>query len=184
VFLMERSPRCSGEARSPWAIKKISKIKESKGIYGMRLELEAGILKQLSHPNIIGFRGFGKPATSNNGGVFLAMEKASSCLGDLIEQRADELIIGDGPSPFPAKNMERVGVDIAKALEYLHEKKKLIHGDLKSANVLIFGDFEVAKLCDFGVARKIKDNGTIEGNYVGTEIWNPMEVILESRGEF
>jgi len=58
-----------------------------------------------------------------------------------------------------------------------------VQGDVKSANVLIFGDFETAKLCDFGVSRKIKEDGTIEGEYAGTEWWSPMEVILTRDGE-
>jgi PDZ-binding kinase len=175
---MERSPLSSGQIRSPWAIKKISKIRESKDIYAKRLELEAEILRRLDHPNIIGYRAFGNPSTE---GIFLAMEKAPNCLGELIDERAQELP-PDDLTPFPAKDIERVGHDIAKALSYLHHEKRIIHGDLKSANVLIFGEFEKAKLCDFGVSRKIKPDGTLEGRYVGTEIWNPMEVILENKG--
>lgn len=48
-------------------------------------------------------------------------------------------------------SFSQVAEDIASALKYLHEEKKLLHGDLKSANILIKGDFEIAKLCDFGV---------------------------------
>lgn len=47
--------------------------------------------------------------------------------------------------------------DVASGLKYLHEEKKLLHGDLKSGNVLIKGDFKIAKLCDFGVSLKLND---------------------------
>lgn len=51
--------------------------------------------------------------------------------------------------------------DISCALKYLHEEKKLLHGDLKSANVLIKGNFEVAKLCDFGVTLNLNEEAGI-----------------------
>jgi PDZ-binding kinase len=183
---MERSPNKSGEARSPWAIKKLSQIQknnekiEKRGVFEARLEYEAGVLKLLSHPNIIGYRGHGHAATDN---VFLAMETASKSLWGLIEERVIELGTSC-PIPFPAKYIEKVALDMAKALQYLHDEKRIIHGDLKSANILICGDFEIVKLCDFGVARKIKEDGTLEEKYVGTEIWNPMEVILDDRGTY
>lgn len=180
VYLMERSPRASGEVRSPWAIKKISKLRKDTKLFERRLEFEAEILRNLTHPNIIGYRAFGNPTTDV---TFLAMEKASKSLFDLIEDRVEELT-PDGVSPFPALKIFRVAVDVAQALHYLHEEKKLIHGDLKSGNVLVFGDFDAVKLCDFGVARKIKDDGLVDGLYVGTEIWNPMEVVLANRGMY
>jgi PDZ-binding kinase len=182
VYLFERSPRPSGEVRSPWAIKKIAKVRQPHKAYAERLEYEAKILKELNHPNIVSYRGFAKP---NAEGAFLAMERATTSLADLIEDRLEAgMEAGDMEgNPFPAKYILKVATDISNALDYLHTEKKMIHGDMKSANLLIFKDFETIKLCDFGVSRKIKEDGTIEGSYVGTEIWNPMEVILEQQGE-
>lgn len=47
--------------------------------------------------------------------------------------------------------------DVACGLRYLHEEKRLLHGDLKSANILIQGDFKTAKICDFGVSLKLDE---------------------------
>lgn len=69
--------------------------------------------------------------------------------------------------------MRRVGVAAARALDYLHVEKLLLHGDLKSANVLVFGDFQSVKLCDFGVALPLvaADGAVRPGHhYVGTEV--------------
>ena len=60
--------------------------------------------------------------------------------------------------PFPATQIFKVASALASALHYLHNEIKHIHGDLKSGNVLIKGDFETIKLCDFGVALKMKDD--------------------------
>jgi len=100
---------------------------------------------------------------------------------DLIEERLEEDL-----GAFPSKNVELVAVDIAKALHYLHSEKQLMHGDLKSGNVLIFSgkegddEFQLAKLCDFGVALPLaKPDGAVKSGhyYVGTQAWSAPEVI-------
>ncbi|CAL8070435.1 unnamed protein product [Orchesella dallaii] len=183
VFLLERSPRPNGDISSPWAIKKTMRMQEDDEIITARLEYEAETLKKLCHPNIIGYRAFGK--TTSPDAAFLALEKASKSLSDLIEDRVEEVMMiekCDEEAPFPASKIEKVAIDVAKALAYLHDEVKMVHGDVKSANVLVFGDFETIKICDFGVARKLNQKGEVEGNYVGTEIWNAMEVITVKRG--
>lgn len=95
---------------------------------------------------------------------------------DLIEERLEET-----SGPFPSKHVRRVGLDVARALAYLHGEKLLMHGDLKSGNVLVFGeDFKTVKLCDFGVALPLtKANGPIKSGYfyVGTQAWSAPEVL-------
>lgn len=170
---MERTPK-KGNYRSPWAVKKVAKRFANKEHqdFSKRLLEEAEILRTLEHPNIIGFRTLTKAV---DGTWCLAMEKAEDCLMDLIEQRLDT-----GAGPFPPHQIRCVGVDIAKALDYLHTEKLLMHGDMKSGNVLIFGDFRVAKLCDFGVALALREpNGRVRPDkyYVGTQAWSAPEVI-------
>lgn len=173
VYLMERKTKHGGY-NSPWAVKKVAKRfadKEHQD-FSKRLLHEADILRQLSHPNIIGFRSITK-AVDNT--WCLAMEKAEHSLMDLIEQRLDA-----EEGPFLPKQISCVGSDISKALNYLHNDKLLMHGDLKSANILIFGDFKLAKLCDFGVTLQLKEpDGEVIPNsyYIGTEAWSAPEVI-------
>jgi PDZ-binding kinase len=67
---------------------------------------------------------------------------------------------------------------IAEALDYLHTEKQLMHGDLKSANVLITGEFSGVKLCDFGVTLPVNCEGKASdpnAHYIGTEAWSPLE---------
>ena len=75
----------------------------------------------------------------------------------------------------------QVGLDIASALHYLHTEQHLLHGDLKSANVLVFGSFRRAKLCDFGVSLPLdgKLALTCGETYVGTEPWSAPEAVLD-----
>ncbi len=97
---------------------------------GERLRNEANILKTLNHPNIVGFRAF---LCTPDGRECLAMEKCHISLGDLIEGRE-----GD---PFPPEIPLKVATEIAKALDYIHNVVHLLHGDIKSHNILIKGNF-------------------------------------------
>lgn len=177
VFLYERSPTQAGVSRSPWAVKKINQNHREGGrpsVYTERLEREAKILKTLAHPNIIGFRGF-KPTES--GSSCLVMEDGQKSLLDWIEERRDEV-----DQPFSSHLIEKVVRCVCQALDYLHTEKQLMHGDLKAANILIVDNFERVKLCDFGVTLPVNSEGKVSdpnSQYVGTEAWSPLEVLLE-----
>ena len=156
--------------RSPWAVKKVNK-KARSGI-SERLALEASILKQLNHPNIVGFRAI---SGSIEGELCLAMEDCEKALEDIIEEKAFL------EEEFTYEEILKVSWAIANALSYLHSEKKILHGDIKSGNVLIRGDFEAVKLCDFGVALRLKDDLSGLKNpgdrYIGTEPWKCKEVL-------
>ncbi|KYQ49190.1 Lymphokine-activated killer T-cell-originated protein kinase [Trachymyrmex zeteki] len=174
VYMFERSSKVGSEL-SPWAIKKWLKGKSNKH-NDKRLQLEADILRQLSHPNIIGFRAFTK---GEDGKPCLAMEVLDMSLGDRIEKRRKIK-----NKPFPAKKILKVGFEIAKGLEYLHHAAYILHGDIKSWNILVSNDFNTIKLCDFGNSlplTKSLEMDTSNGyfSYVGTSCWNPPEVISE-----
>ncbi|KAG8926389.1 Dual specificity mitogen-activated protein kinase kinase 6 [Tulasnella sp. 417] len=51
---------------------------------------------------------------------------------------------------FPSKG--GLTPQISEAIEYLHHDKKVIHGDIKPANILLTSDNE-ALLCDFGLSK-------------------------------
>jgi len=172
VFLYERSP-AGNKFRSPWAVKKVNK-RHAMSQFGDRLEEEAKILKTLSHPNIIGFRAFNK---KDDGTHALVMEDGHKSLFDIIEERneADE-------GPFSAETIESVIMWGARALHYLHNEKNIMHGDIKSGNILVVGDFENVKICDFGVTLPINSEGKVcdpNTRYTGTEAWSPIEVIKD-----
>lgn len=174
VFLMERFSPMRGCYKSPWAVKKInSRLQDQSKEYCKRLSYEACILKSLKHPNIIGYRTY---TTSKDGTQCLAMESGEKSLADLIETRLENEL-----GPFSPQKILKVAKDVASALQYLHEDKRILHGDLKSANILIIGDFKTAKLCDFGVSLKLDEKGVAickDDCYIGTECWSAPEAIL------
>jgi PDZ-binding kinase len=85
----------------------------------------------LNHPNVVGFRAFVK---GEDGRDCLAMEECDASVGDLIELRSEQ-----GLGSFPAEKILKVALDISRALDYLHTECHLLHGDLKSHNVLVKG---------------------------------------------
>nr|KAG8538810.1 hypothetical protein GDO81_022047 [Engystomops pustulosus] len=69
---------------------------------------------------------------------------------------------------------------MARGLKYLHNEKKILHGDIKSSNVVIRGDFESIKICDVGVSLPLDENMIMcdpEAYYIGTESWKPKEAL-------
>lgn len=182
VYCLERSPNPSGQLRSPWAIKRVSRRtritnKENSELFNERIIKEAEILRQLKHPNIIGFRAI---TQAKDGVDTLALECCNTSLGNLLEERYENEL-----SSLPAKYTTKMIIDISSALDYLHTKAKLLHGDLKSHNILVKGDFEICKLCDFGVSLPLNEDNVInfketpQLQYVGTDLWSAPEIINE-----
>uniref|UniRef100_A0A8B9BGC7 PDZ binding kinase n=1 Tax=Anser brachyrhynchus TaxID=132585 RepID=A0A8B9BGC7_9AVES len=122
-----------------------------------------------------GYRAF---TEANDGSMCLAMEYGGEkSLGDLIEERNAARL-----GPFPAATIFKVALSMARGLKYLHNDKKLLHGDIKSSNVVIKGDFEAVKICDVGVSLPLDENMTVsdpEASYIGTEPWKPKEALQD-----
>lgn len=87
--------------QSPWAVKKLLKeVSRSKDENRKRLNVEAELLRNLKHPNIVGFRGVWK---GSDGEPCLAMEECDLSLGDAIEQRMETV-----SKPFSVDKLHKV----------------------------------------------------------------------------
>lgn len=191
VYRIERSP-LNGCHRSPWALKRVTRrADEADGttaaLFNARLDTEARTLRRLCHPNIVGFRELVLPQEDCKSPAVrrpaLAMEMCDISLGDLLEQRLDER----PGEALPAAHIRRVCEDIFAALDYLHSDVRLLHGDIKSHNVLVKGAaFEVCKLCDFGVSLPLNADGFVDvvrqpgAQYVGTGLWSAPETLIDA----
>lgn len=60
-------------------------------------------------------------------------------------------------------------------LQYLHNEKRLLHGDMKSCNVVIKGDFESIKICDVGVSLQLDEN--MKGDDSGVQMVSLKEIL-------
>ena len=104
----------------------------------IRFEREASIMRQLNHPHIVGFFGYGR----YKGRPYIAMEYLpDGSLSDRIKSLSRISLGGT------ARLMEQ----IASALDYAHSKG-IVHRDIKPGNILLRGNTHAA-LTDFGIAR-------------------------------
>lgn len=100
----------------------------------------------LQHENIVSLRGF----SFDNYSLVLVY--------DYMQQGSlDKALHGKCENSLCWEKRYKIAVHIAKALEFLHHggvTESVIHGDVKSANILLSEDFQ-AQLCDFGLAKKV-----------------------------
>ena len=119
------------------------------------------ILQSRSTLNGIEGRGRQTQGTSDIQILFYCMKLYSvqMCGGLFIEYMkygAVDKFLQDFDVP-PAWRIQII-YETASAMSYLHEQNPIIiHGDLSSQNILI-GDRFSAKICDFGLARLLKEN--------------------------
>jgi serine/threonine protein kinase/Tol biopolymer transport system component len=105
-----------------------------------RFKREAELLAALNHPHIAHIYGLEEA----NGVRALVMELVE---GPALPQRIAR-------EPMPSEEALPIGLQIAEALEYAHERG-IIHRDLKPANIKLTPDGQV-KLLDFGLAKALE----------------------------
>ncbi|CAK8535622.1 unnamed protein product [Lathyrus sativus] len=140
-------------------------VKKADSDADREFENEVSLLSKIRHQNIIKLLGYCIHGESR----FLVYEFMES--GSLETQI-------HGPTRGSSLTWYirlRIAIDVARALEYLHENSNppVVHRDLKSSNILLDSDFN-AKLSDFGLAvasgvqhKNMKMSGTL--GYVAPE---------------
>lgn len=122
-------------------------------MFRQRFDQEAKMIASLEHPFIVAVHDFGE----QDGQPYLVMRLMS---GGTLSDRLE-----GGPLPLPkiAQIIQRIGA----ALDEAH-KRGVIHRDLKPGNIL-FDQYDLAYLSDFGIARLSESSSTLTGtNAMGT----------------
>ncbi|CAG9330471.1 unnamed protein product [Blepharisma stoltei] len=130
------------------------------------LKTEISIMKQLSHPNIVGYIG----SYIKDDELWMIIEYCvAGSVADLIKVNK---------SPLNEQQISSICQAVLKGLNYLHENNK-IHRDIKAANILI-DHRGVAKLCDFGVSAHVLNKNSKNDTIIGTPLWMSPEVISKT----
>ncbi|MBC8113144.1 MAG: protein kinase [Candidatus Saccharimonas sp.] len=135
---------------------------------------EAGVLSQLHHPHIVRLLDLG----SANGLLYIATEFVPAVRWDAVMEKATpetRIRIACG-----------LICQVLDALEYAHTRS-FVHRDIKPSNVLVRreGRRLVAKLSDFGLAKRYADAGlsqlTCDGDVLGSLPYMSPEQFIDSR---
>jgi hypothetical protein len=127
------------------AIKALKSSISTSSSFAAHLEREAHLLSELSHPNVALLHELVKTEAS----LYLVLEYVVGAnLAELLERR----------SRLPPELTAIIGAAIARGLEHAHDRG-IVHRDVKPANILVSSRGEV-KLIDFGIARRIRRNGS------------------------
>lgn len=124
---------------------------------------EMRLLARLQHPNIVVAHDAGEDA----GVLFLAMDYMA---GDSLEKQVKQT------GPRPETDALKIALGVSEALAYAWDRHKMLHLDVKPANILTDAH-GATKLADFGIARRLTagqgavDDGFIRGspNYMSPE---------------
>jgi hypothetical protein len=132
----------------------------------LRFRREANLASQLHHPNIVQVFDHGKYQTRNPPGQFYCTVLQYVHGGSLqyVLDQTGRLAFTDAVDIFR---------QIALALDYAH-KLDIVHRDVKPDNVLVDRDTGHVLLTDFGIARDMNKNMTVEYSVMGTPgYWSP-----------
>ncbi|MCB0336947.1 MAG: serine/threonine protein kinase, partial [Bdellovibrionales bacterium] len=129
--------------------------------YVSRFIREMELMEQIEHPNVVKVFDFGTFGSI----IYFTME--------YVDFPSLEHLLDTGT--FKSKLIPHLIIGIADALEAIHAKD-IIHRDLKPGNILISDEGQV-KITDFGVARPLVSDLTMQNQKVGSiaymapEIW-------------
>jgi tRNA A-37 threonylcarbamoyl transferase component Bud32 len=153
----------------PVAIKLFHDMYQLQDVHQLMLKKfveEVDMLRALKHENVVAFRGI--LIDDKNVGLIMDYLPGGSLFGYIHNQ---------GKLHWPVA--QKILATAARGLEYLHGRK-VIHRDIKSANMLLTEDLSV-KLADFGLSRSRSESTVMQSNMIaGSPPWMAPEAIKEN----
>uniref|UniRef100_A0A182XVR6 Uncharacterized protein n=1 Tax=Anopheles stephensi TaxID=30069 RepID=A0A182XVR6_ANOST len=142
----------------------VKRLDPDKYKFREKFQLERDILSNHCHANVVSLLG------SSSDGPYLCLVYEYLKDGNLEMALS---LVRRGQRQMEDKTRLKYLQDIADAIAFLHEKAKIIHRDVKSANILLDGS--VAKLCDFGLIKLTSSRTTT--SIIGTNAYMAPEAV-------
>ncbi|KAF9344306.1 hypothetical protein BGX26_004541 [Mortierella sp. AD094] len=137
------------------------------------LDKEIAIWSRLSHPNVLPFVAVEKLPTDTF--VFCELCTGGNLLDYLTRQEAPSYMSSGSGTTVGLEECQARAIfkQIAEAVRYLHEEKRIVHRDIKLENILQHED-GTWKICDFGLAEYQNDEAaSYFGSPLSPTIYNP-----------
>ncbi len=145
------------------------------------------ILKKLHHPNIVGMINYRVHTTMQPIQIELELELMHESLYNHFAEFHYK-------HPFPVRenfidyrlNRKQLGLlckHIGSALFYLHDTQKILHGDIKSNNIMVSRRLNLFKLIDFGNSVRLPKGVGRRFQYVGSDGYMPPECVSDHLDE-
>ncbi|KAF9899084.1 hypothetical protein BX616_003292 [Lobosporangium transversale] len=138
------------------------------------LDKEIAIWSRLSHPNVLPFVAVEKLPSDTF--VFCELCTGGNLLDYLTKQEASSYMssrASGGTVGLDETHARLIFNQIAEAVRYLHEEKRIVHRDIKLENILQHED-GTWKICDFGLAEYQNDEAALYfGSPLSPTIYNP-----------
>ena len=110
----------------------------------LKTETRRGL--ELSHPNVVRIYDF----VDDDDAAAISMEYVD---GRTLSELRSETDLG----VFSVEEISKWLVGVCDALDYAHQQCKIVHRDMKPANIMVTNGDQVAKVADFGIARSLSD---------------------------
>jgi serine/threonine-protein kinase len=151
-------------AGRPVAVKLLGDHLAARPEFVGRFYREARLSRVLEHPHVV--QGYASGFDPDVKKHYLVMEFIDG-------PTAHDVLAGLGR--LPAGAAVRIGIDIARALDFLHERQ-YVHRDVKPDNILLHPE-GTAKLGDLGLAKRLNDDSQLTAVHqgVGTSYYMPYE---------
>lgn len=135
------------------------------------IQTEIMVFKDNHHRNVVNCYGCINDTPSCGGKFLIVMERLPYNLHDLLYHDASFANV------CTYSHLVRMFLEIIAGLIYLHDHRKVIHFDLKPANILVTNGW-VPKLTDFGMS-KLLNNGSVKvSRQRGTGMFMAPEVVI------
>jgi serine/threonine protein kinase len=128
------------------------------------IEAEIALMRDVESPYTVKYYG----SVKYDGSLMILMEYCEGgSLRDLLDSR--ERVLAEDQIAI-------VLYDLLKGLQLIHTRHRIVHRDIKAANILLTAD-GLIKIADFGVSRRFDSGRCQTVTIVGTPYWMAPEVI-------